>query len=275
MPSIVGTCRVARAAQPDATAVDPTHKYYDAKSDPEKNNRWVSVLVEFEALFETPITIKELRAQATINPIIAGMTLLRQSRLSVMPVSNDEWQAVLDLQCRKERGEDLEQTSTSSNEKSKGTERIKRASSSSISSAQKKKKKKKTKGNTVALTVDDPGYCSNPDRQLSAEQVEAVRQDTATKITEKDLGLTGRKHLYEIKADGGSTSILVHFYEGNKFIGKDKARMGAMVDAAKQRGHENGKTGDVYLLLSENSGMCKRNTFPRLLEEGVIVQRVA
>ncbi|KAG7367241.1 EVE domain containing protein [Nitzschia inconspicua] len=107
LPSIVGTCRIARAAQPDQTAVNPKHKNFDPKST--ESNRWVSVLVEFEALFETSITIKELRMQATINPVIANMSLLRQSRLSVMPVSDEEWQAVLDLQTRKEQGEDLEQ----------------------------------------------------------------------------------------------------------------------------------------------------------------------
>jgi predicted RNA-binding protein with PUA-like domain len=107
VPAIVGICRIARAAQPDRTAVmDVHHPHYDSKSTME-NNRWVSVLVEFESMFSTEITIKELREQATINPIIANMTLLKQSRLSVMPITNDEWAAVLDLQKRKERGEDL------------------------------------------------------------------------------------------------------------------------------------------------------------------------
>ena len=105
-PAIVGTCRVARTARPDATALDPKHENYDAKSTPEKC-RWDSVLVEFESLYETPITLKELRMQAKVNTVIANMMLLHRSRLSVMPVTAKEWQAVESLMQRKEQGEDL------------------------------------------------------------------------------------------------------------------------------------------------------------------------
>lgn len=152
-PSIVGTCRVAREAQPDPTAVDPAHKNYDPKSSP-STNPWVSVLVEFEAPFDTRITVKELRAQSTVNPVIANMVLLRQSRLSVMPVSPEEWQAVLDLQSRKERGEDLlsVQGHGPTSEKSKATKRTKTPETAVAAAS----KKTKQSARSVTLNVDDP-----------------------------------------------------------------------------------------------------------------------
>lgn len=119
-PAIVGLCRIAREAQPDQTALDPQHENYDAKSTTIENCRWDSVLVEFDSIYETPITLKELREQAKQgNQVIAGMMLLRQSRLSVMPVTTQEWNAVQDLIQRKERNEDLTGQSSSSISKGK------------------------------------------------------------------------------------------------------------------------------------------------------------
>ena len=104
-PAIVGTCRVVRGAQPDKTALDPAHANYDPKSTPQ-NCRWDSVLVEFDSIYETPITLKELRAQAKTNDVIAGMMLLHRSRLSVMPVTMEEWTMVERLMERKANQED-------------------------------------------------------------------------------------------------------------------------------------------------------------------------
>jgi predicted RNA-binding protein with PUA-like domain len=282
-PSIVGTCHIARTAQPDTTAIDPTHKYFDPKSIKQDNNkknnknqnnnnninRWVSVLVEFEALFETPITIKELRAQAIINPVIADMTLLRRPRLSVMPVSPEEWQAVLDLQSRKELGEDLLQVVQEEIPKEREkTGRKKRTKSATPKTAVKKE-------STNLLNLDDLGYCSEPDCALSTNQVKTIVDDTATKLTEKELGLTGRKHLYIIDGDDNLEPAFVYFFEGNKFVGKDRTRMNRMMEAANRQKYHQQSTSKVYLLLSENSGICKRITLPKLLEDGVIVQRVA
>jgi predicted RNA-binding protein with PUA-like domain len=105
-PAIVGTCRIVREAEPDQTALDPKHENYDPKSTPE-NCRWDSVLVEFDSIYDTPITLKELRAQAKKNDVIGGMMLLNYSRLSVMPVTSEEWTMVGHLIERKENKEDL------------------------------------------------------------------------------------------------------------------------------------------------------------------------
>ena len=117
-PAIVGTCRIVREAQPDQTALDPNHKNYDPKSTPEAI-RWDSCLIEFDSILDTPITLKELRTQGKINDVIAGMKLLGQSRLSVMPVTQAEWDMVNALMRRKELKEDLLVIEESANKKSR------------------------------------------------------------------------------------------------------------------------------------------------------------
>jgi predicted RNA-binding protein with PUA-like domain len=72
---IVGIMRVVREAQPDA-----------------KDPNWVSVRVEPVRPIG-PVTLKTIKAE----PSLAGMELLRQSRLSVAPVRDEEWTKVLGL----------------------------------------------------------------------------------------------------------------------------------------------------------------------------------
>lgn len=73
--SIVGMMRISREARPDP-----------------KDGDWVSVAVEpVEAL--GPVTLKSIKADARL----AGIELIRQSRLSVAPVRDEEWAAILEL----------------------------------------------------------------------------------------------------------------------------------------------------------------------------------
>ena len=72
---IVGIMRIAREAQPDAR--DPN---------------WVSVRVE-PVRPVNPVTLKAIKAE----PKLAGMELLRQSRLSVAPVRDKEWKTILGM----------------------------------------------------------------------------------------------------------------------------------------------------------------------------------
>ena len=73
--AIVGIMKVARGPQPDP-----------------KDNDWVSVRVE-PAKPLTPVTLKAIKDE----PKLAQMELLRQSRLSVAPVREDEWKLVLEM----------------------------------------------------------------------------------------------------------------------------------------------------------------------------------
>ena len=73
--AVVGIMRVTRAAQPDP-------------KDPD----WVSVRVEPVQPIG-PVTLKNIKAE----PSLAEMELIRQSRLSVAPVRDEEWRKVLEM----------------------------------------------------------------------------------------------------------------------------------------------------------------------------------
>ena len=93
-PGIVGIASVVREGYPDSTAFDPEDKHYDPKSDP-ANPRWYLVDVKFERKLRRTISLTELKAQAALE----GMALVRRgNRLSVMPVSEREWEYILSLE---------------------------------------------------------------------------------------------------------------------------------------------------------------------------------
>jgi predicted RNA-binding protein with PUA-like domain len=72
---IVGIMRITREGQPDP-----------------KDASWISVAVEPVRPFG-PVTLKQIKAE----PKLAKMELIRQSRLSVAPVRDDEWETLLEL----------------------------------------------------------------------------------------------------------------------------------------------------------------------------------
>ena len=74
--AVVGIMRITRAAQPDP-----------------KNSDWVSVRVEPVRPLARPVTLAGIKAE----PRLAKMELIRQSRLSVAPVRDEEWNVVLEL----------------------------------------------------------------------------------------------------------------------------------------------------------------------------------
>jgi predicted RNA-binding protein with PUA-like domain len=74
--AVVGIMRITREAQPDP-------------KDPD----WVSVRVEPVRPLARPVTLAEIKAE----PRLARMELIRQSRLSVAPVRDEEWEVVLEM----------------------------------------------------------------------------------------------------------------------------------------------------------------------------------
>ncbi|WP_406699831.1 EVE domain-containing protein [Singulisphaera sp. Ch08] len=92
-PAIAGIAEVVRAAHADPTAFDPDAQHYDPKSDPEKPT-WFQVSIRAVKAIDPPLGLPELR---TVNAL-SGMELLRKgSRLSIQPVSDAEWDAVIAL----------------------------------------------------------------------------------------------------------------------------------------------------------------------------------
>lgn len=87
---IFGTMTVVQNGYPDFTQFDPHSKYYDAGSKPE-TPRWIMVDVQLLKKFPSPVT----REQLAENSVTAGMLVMQRGmRLSIQPVTAEEWAAV-------------------------------------------------------------------------------------------------------------------------------------------------------------------------------------
>lgn len=74
--AVVGIMRIVREARPDP-----------------KNPDWVSVRVEPVKPLARPVTLAEIKAE----PRLVKMELIRQSRLSVAPVRDEEWSKIIEM----------------------------------------------------------------------------------------------------------------------------------------------------------------------------------
>lgn len=89
-PAIVGVCRVTRTGLADPSQFDPASDYFDAQSDP-ANPRWITIEVEALHALRQPVTLKAMRNDSALQ----DMALLNQPRLSVQPVSAQQWAHIL------------------------------------------------------------------------------------------------------------------------------------------------------------------------------------
>ncbi|SEM79054.1 Predicted RNA-binding protein, contains PUA-like domain [Sphingomonas gellani] len=74
--AVVGLAVIARAARPDG-----------------QDDRWVSVRVEPVTALPRPVALATMKA----TPALTGMAMLRQPRLSVAPLTAEEWEIVMRL----------------------------------------------------------------------------------------------------------------------------------------------------------------------------------
>jgi len=74
--SVVGIMKITGAGQPDG-----------------EDDSWVKVPVEPVRPLKKPVTLAAIKAE----PRLAKMELIRQSRLSVAPVREEEWKLVLEM----------------------------------------------------------------------------------------------------------------------------------------------------------------------------------
>lgn len=76
--SIVGTAVVSKEYFPDKTTDD---------------DRWFAVEIEYKSKFETPVSLEVIKS----NKILSDLPLVKQQRLSVMPVSNKQYEEIIKL----------------------------------------------------------------------------------------------------------------------------------------------------------------------------------
>jgi predicted RNA-binding protein with PUA-like domain len=88
--AVVGICEVVRESYPDHTAFDPAHAYFDADSMRETPT-WFMVDVRAVEPLPRPVTLPEIKAATALQ----NMALIKVGRLSVVPVSIDEWETIL------------------------------------------------------------------------------------------------------------------------------------------------------------------------------------
>ncbi len=89
---VAGLARIARAAYPDPAARDPKSDYFDPRASDE-DPRWFMVDVEFAERFPALVSLERLRQ----TPGLEKMLVINRSRLSVQPVTEEEFEIVVRL----------------------------------------------------------------------------------------------------------------------------------------------------------------------------------
>ncbi len=92
-PAIVGLARVVKPGYPDHTALDPRADHFDPRAS-EENPIWFMVDVQY--LWPLPFAMT--RSFLSEHPVLKEMGVLKKgNRLSVQPVTAEQWQTVLDV----------------------------------------------------------------------------------------------------------------------------------------------------------------------------------
>ena len=89
-PGVAGLARVARTAYPDHFSWEPNHKYYDPKSTADEPRRWM-VEVGYGDTLPHLVALEQLKSE----PALEDMVVTKRSRLSVQPVRQEEYEAVV------------------------------------------------------------------------------------------------------------------------------------------------------------------------------------
>lgn len=91
--AIVGYCEVVNEGYPDHTQFDKKSDHYDPKADLKKPT-WFMVDIKLVKEFKKPVTLDSIKANAKLK----SMKLIqRGQRLSIQPVTKDEWDEILKM----------------------------------------------------------------------------------------------------------------------------------------------------------------------------------
>ncbi len=89
---VAGVAKIVKSVYPDPAQFDPQSPYYDAKSQKDKP-RWDAVDVQFVKKFKQLLPLDTIKAMPTLQELAL---VKKGNRLSVMPVSDAEWRAILE-----------------------------------------------------------------------------------------------------------------------------------------------------------------------------------
>jgi predicted RNA-binding protein with PUA-like domain len=89
---VAGLATVSRAGYPDPAARDPESEYFDPRAG-DDDPRWYMVDIAYAEAFPRVVTLDELRA----TPGLEKMLVINKSRLSVQPVTEEEYAIVVRL----------------------------------------------------------------------------------------------------------------------------------------------------------------------------------
>ena len=92
-PAITGIAEISSDAHPDPSAMDSKDDHYDPKSSP-ANPIWFSRTIKFKQKFKTPLTLSGLRGTKGLEKMLLFQ---RGLRLSVMPVTEKEWEVIMKI----------------------------------------------------------------------------------------------------------------------------------------------------------------------------------
>ena len=90
--AVVGTAKVVKNGYPDFTAWDPNSDHPDPKST-EENPIWYMVDIQAGETFRNPVSLSDIK----VTTELLDMVLVRNSRLSVQPVSQSEYIKVISM----------------------------------------------------------------------------------------------------------------------------------------------------------------------------------
>jgi predicted RNA-binding protein with PUA-like domain len=94
--AIVGVAEVAREAYPDAAAFDAKDSHYDPKSKRD-DPTWYVVDIRAVKPLPNPVSLDEVKK----TKALANMALVRLSRLSVQPVTPEEYELITKMAAKK------------------------------------------------------------------------------------------------------------------------------------------------------------------------------
>jgi predicted RNA-binding protein with PUA-like domain len=89
-PAVVGLAEIVRAGYPDTTALNPNSEHFDPKASAD-NPIWYMVDLRYREPLLKIVTLERIKQ----NPMLTDMPLVKRSRLSIQPVTVNEWRIIL------------------------------------------------------------------------------------------------------------------------------------------------------------------------------------